>query len=112
MFLVKYLRHPPSDLGYQGLYLFLRHWATIWSHFDNSLSIEDHSKILRRPSSKFQIQFFNKIRVSETLWTYFTGVNKCVINYYWALLGLLYYIMAIWFCWPFYAEPSIIQQNS
>ena len=67
MFLIKYLRHPPSDLGFQGLYVFLRHWATIWSHFDNSLSVEDLSKILRRPSSRhwqthfeFQIQFLTK----------------------------------------------------
>ena len=82
MNLVKYLRHPPSDLGYQGLYLFLRHWATIWSHFDNSLSIEDLSRTLRRPSGrcrqrhfKFQIQFLNKIKVPETLQTYFTGVQ-------------------------------------
>ena len=30
MILVKYLRHPTSDFGYQGLDLFLRHWATIW----------------------------------------------------------------------------------
>ena len=83
------------------------------------LSIEDLSKILRRPSSrhwqthfKFQIQFFDKLRVSETLWTYFTGVNKGVINFYKVFWGLLYNKMAKWLCWPFYAEPSIIQQNS
>ena len=80
MNLVKYLRHPPSDLGYLGLYLLLRHWATIWSHFDNILSIEDLSSTLRRSSGrcrqthfKFQIQFLNKIRMSETLQTYFMG---------------------------------------
>ena len=41
MLLVKYLRHPPSDLGYQGLYLFLKYWPTIWYHFDNNLSLQD-----------------------------------------------------------------------
>ena len=67
MLLVKYLRHPPSDLGYQGLYLFLRYWTTIWYHFDNSLSLCDLSRTLRRPSGrcwqahfKFQILFFKQ----------------------------------------------------
>ena len=43
----------------------------------------------------------NKIRISETLLSYFTGAV------YWSLLGLLYYKMAIWFCWPFYHNYSV-----
>ena len=52
MLLVKYLRHPPSDLGYQGLYLFLKYWPTIWYHFDNNLSLQDFPRTLRSPCGR------------------------------------------------------------
>ena len=69
MILVKYLRHSPSDFGYQGLCLFLRHWTTNMQHFDNSLSIQDLQKTPRQMSIhnlNSKSSFLNQIRESET----------------------------------------------
>ena len=76
MILVKYLRHPPSDLGYQGSIcswdiglqfgnILIKVWASSAFPGPSEDPVADVSRHILNSKSRIS----NKIRVSETFWS-------------------------------------------